>query len=352
MLSGLRNFALTFLISAVIFGLLAWGIVGFVIDIMQETIPSGDNTPSADGYNDITDTNPNDTTIGSNLSDDTTSSDDYPEDTDVPIDEINGETFTMLLVGTDYQPEIFDDYDYEQTWEGTGFPDRRNRAWGADMIILLRVDKEERQFMFCPIPRNTRVLVDGAYIQLGDTLSEKGIDFLCGKISSLTGLTIDYYAKVDVGSIVSIVDTVGTVEFNIPEDMVYSDPIQNLEINLTEGKTEVDGATAAQLLRYVGYSNGDVGRMNTAIELCSAVLEKFTDIRYFDEADDIYKLLKEDVQTNFSLDDLLNNLELIFSYNKFKSVKETYPGYNKVYDGITYFEPSLTSALKKFDAYR
>ena len=319
---------------------------------MQETIPSGDNIPSTDGYTDTTNTNPQDTTIGSDLPDDTTSPNDNPNDTDVSIDEINGETFTMLLVGTDYQPELFDDYDYEQTWEGPGFPDRRNRPWGADMIIMLRVDKENRQFMFCPIPRNTRMLVDGTYIQLGDALCEKGIDYLCGKVASLTGLNIDYYVKIDVGSIADIVDTVGTVEFNIPEDMIYSDPSQNLEINLTAGTTEVDGATAAQLLRYVGYSNGDVGRMNTAIELCSAVLEKFTDVRYFDEADDIYGLIKKDVQTNFSLDDLLNNLDLIFSYNKFKNVTESYPGYNKVYDGIAYFEPSLTSALKKFDAYK
>lgn len=352
MLSGLRNFALTFLVSAVIFGLLAWGIVGFVIDIMQETIPSGDNIPSNGGYTDTPVTTPGDTTVDSNLIDDTTSPDDNPDDTDVPIDEINGETFTMLLVGTDYQPELFDDYDYEETWEGPGFPDRRNRPWGADMIILLRVDKEERQFMFCPIPRNTRVLVDGTYTQLGNALSEKGIDYLCGKVSSLTGLAIDYYTLINVGSIAKIIDTVGTVEYNIPEDMVYSDPMQELEINLTAGMTEVDGATAAQLLRYVGYSNGDVGRMNTAIELCSALLEKFTDVKYLSEADDIYELIKEDVQTNFSLDDLLNNLDLIFSYNKFKNVKETYPGYNKVYDGITYFEPSITSALKKFDTYK
>ena len=149
-----------------------------------------------------------------------------------------------------------------------------------------------------------------------------------------------------------IVDMVEAVEFNIPEDMVYSDPTQNLEINLSAGMTELDGASAAQLLRYVGYANGDVGRMDTAIELCNAVLNKFTDVSYIDSADDMYKLLDEQVETNFSLDDLLNNLDLIFSYPKFKQVKETYPGYNKVYDGVTYFEPSLTSALKKFDAYK
>ncbi len=346
MLSGLRNFALTFLISAVIFGLLAWAIVGFVVDMMQETIPTGDNKPVTDGFSDTTDTQPGDTTpsVGTDDTSDTTDGE--------PVDEIIGDTFTMLLVGTDYQPEIFDDYDYEEKWEGEGFPDKRNRKWGADMIILLRVDKEDRQFVFCPIPRNTRVLVNGSHMQLGDTLSERGIDFLCGMVSGLTGLNIDYYVRVDVGSIATAIDVLGTVEFEIPEDMVYSDPVQNLEIDLSAGKTELDGATAAQLLRYVGYENGAAERMNVTIKLCNAILEKFTDIRYLDEADDLYNALKDHIETTFTLDDLLNNLDLIFAYSKFKTITESYPGYNKLYDGITYFEPSLTNALKKFDAYK
>ncbi len=348
MLSGLRNFALTFLISAVIFGLLAWGIVGFVVDIMQETIPAGDNTPTVNGFDTDITTQPSgkDTTPGTDATTDAT------DTSDEPIGEIIGDTFTMLLVGTDYQPEIFDDYDYEQKWEGDGFPDRRNREWGADMIILLRVDKEDRQFIFCPIPRNTRVFVDGVYMQLGDTLDDKGIEFLCGKVSGLTGLNIDYYTKVDVGSIAAAIDVLGTVEYTVPEDMVYSDPAQSLEINLTAGKTELDGAMAAQLLRYVGYENGATKRMNVTIDLCNAILEKFTDIRYLDKATELYEAMKDHVETTFTLDDLLNNLELIFAYSKFNTVKESYPGYNKLYDGVTYFEPSLTSALKKFDAYK
>ena len=348
MLSSLRNFALTFLISAVIFGLLAWGVVGLVVNVLQETIPTGDNTPNIDGFSDITDTQQSDTTPSFGA-DDTTNTGDLSDD---PTDEIVGDTFTILLVGTDYQSEIFDDYDYEERWEGDGFPDKRNRAWGADMIILLHVDKEDRQFVFCPIPRNTRVFVDGVYMQLGDTLATKGIDYLCGKITDLTSLSIDYYAKVDIGSVATAIDILGTVDFTIPEDMVYSDPVQNLEINLTAGETTLDGASAAQLLRYVGYDNGSDGRMQITIDLFNAILKKFTDIQYLDLADDLYEALEEHITTTFTLDDLMNNLDLIFSYSKFKSVTETIPGHNKVYDGTVFFEISRANAHKKFAAYK
>ncbi len=346
MLSGLRNFALTFLISALIFAVLASLIVGFVLDTMDNTLPAGNqisNDTAPDGqYNPSHDKN-----------NPSTSKD--PDDTDISdlvIDEIEGETFNILLIGNDYQPELFDDYDYEENWEGEGFPDKRSRPWGADMIILLRVDKENRQFIFSSIPRNSRIYVDGAYVQLGDTLKTKGLDYLCGKVASMTGLRMDYYASVSVSAIEEAIDAVGTITYYVPEDMQYSDPLQELEIDLEKGTTTIDGEKAAQLLRYVGYKNGNTGRMNTTIEFAKAILAKFTNITYLDKAKDLYNAVSEHVETNFTLDDLLNNLDLIFAYSKFETVTVTYPGSNKVYDGITYFEPKIANAIQIFDSYQ
>ncbi len=345
MLSALRNFALTFLISALIFGVLAYLIVGFVVDTMEDTIPtgneiSGDTAPDGQ-YNPNIDKNNPPSTSGSTG----TTEPDF-------IDEIKGETFNILLVGTDYQPKLFDDYDYEEKWEGDGFPDKRNRPWGADMIVLLRIDKENRQFVFCSIPRNSRVYVDGAYVQLGDTLSKKGINYLCGKVATMTELRIDYYATVSAEAIKEAIDAVGTITYYVPEDMQYSDPLQELEIDLKKGTTTIDGEKAAQLLRYVGYKNGNIGRMNTTVDFAKAILAKFTNITYLEKAAEIYTALSEHVETNFTLDDLFNNLDLIFSYSKFEAVTITYPGTSKVFDGITYFEPSVTNAVKIFNSYK
>ncbi len=345
MLSGLRNFMLTFLISALIFGILASLFIGFVLDTGNSILPTG---------NGITNETAPDGQYNPNYDKNNPSQSNTPDDTDISdlvIDEIEGETFNILLIGNDYQPELFDDYDYEEKWEGEGFPDKRSRPWGADMIILLRVDKENRQFIFTSIPRNSRIYVDGAYVQLGDTLNTKGIDYLCGKVASMTGLRINYYASVSVSAIEDAIDAVGTVTYYVPEDMQYSDPLQNLEIDLKKGTTTIDGEKAAQLLRYVGYKNGNTGRMNTTIEFAKAILAKFTNVTYLDKADDLYKAVSEHTETNFTLDDLLNNLDLIFAYSKFETVTITYPGSNKVYDGVTYFEPKIADAIRIFDSY-
>ncbi len=350
MLSALRNFALTFAISALIFGVIAYFIVGFVVDTMTEAIPGGVDTE----YNPDDFFNGNgDTPVFSPGTDS-----DKPEDTTLPpvlVQPINGETFNLLLIGNDYQPELFDDYDYESKWRedpnNIGFPDKRDRPWGADAIILVRVDKENRQFVFCPIPRNTRVLVDGEYVQLGDVISKKSVEFFCGKVSGLTGLEIDYYVNINVGVIDDIVDAVDGITYYVPTDMVYEDPLQELTINLKKGTTNINGEKAMQLLRYVGYTNGNAGRMNTTVEFIKAVLAKFTNVTYLVKAPELYNTVVEHVETDFTADDLVNNLDLIFSYPKFEALTVTYPGNSKTYNGITYFEPSVAAAMDMFDTF-
>ena len=93
MLSALRNFLLTFLIATVIFGTIAYFVVGFVLDTLAVTISA---EPVDETY--TTETLPTEET----------------EETAPPEeDEIEGETFNILLIGTDYQPDKFNDYNYE-----------------------------------------------------------------------------------------------------------------------------------------------------------------------------------------------------------------------------------------------
>ncbi len=337
MLSAFRNFFLTFVIAALIFGGIAYFVVGFVLETVSEAIePESVETEKIHlEYSDTTDEPPS-------------------TDTTPPPDEepISGESFNILLIGTDYQPELFDDYDYESTWTGEGFPDKRDRPWGADSLILVRIDKESRRFVFCAIPRNTRVQVDGIYTQLGDIIASKGVEFLCGKVTGLTGMKIDYYAQLDIGSLAACIDALGGITYYIPEDMTYSDPLQELEIDLKKGTAQIDGNMAMQLLRYVGYEGGDTARMRTAVDFLQKIIAKFTNVTYLTKAPELYKTLTRYIKTDFSADDLLNNLDLIFAYTKFETLVLSFPGSVKAYDGISYFEPNTSAALELFEGCR
>ncbi len=330
--SSLRNFALTFIIAALIFGILAYAVVGFVFNTMFTSDTDEPDIP------------------GIQTGDFENTGDDTSNDTDNPYnpDEINGDTFNILLIGSDLQPELFDDYDYEETWTGTGFPDKRNRQWSADMIIVLRVDKEKGQFVICPIPRNTRVLVDGENTRICDVICTKSIELLCGKVSELTGLPMDYYVHIPLGSIAPCIDILGTITYTIPQDMHYEDPYQNLVIDLQKGTQTMDGEKVSQLLRYVGYANADSGRINTAVNFMKALMQEYLSEKHLGNALVLYSELRKYVETDFTTDDLANNLDLIFSYPDFETSILSYPGNIRVYGGITYFEPSTSAAAELF----
>ncbi|GKX30437.1 transcriptional regulator [Vallitalea longa] len=94
-------------------------------------------------------------------------------------------------------------------------------------------------------------------------------------------IKVDYYFNMNLKIFKDIVDIIGPIKFNVPRDMVYSAPDQNFSINLKKGEQELYGAQAEQLIRYrkgnapgVGYANGDIGRIDVQHEFMKAFVNQ------------------------------------------------------------------------------
>ena len=77
-----------------------------------------------------------------------------------------------------------------------------------------------------------------------------GPDVLKEEIEHTFGIPIDYYVLVDLEGFIALVDELGGVELDIPLDMNYDDPYQNLHIHFTKGVHKVDGQGAMEAVRY------------------------------------------------------------------------------------------------------
>ena len=55
-------------------------------------------------------------------------------------------------------------------------------------------------------------------------------------VNEITGLDIQYYVLVRTEALIKLVDAIGGVEFNVPIDMKYDDPTQDLHIDLKAGE--------------------------------------------------------------------------------------------------------------------
>ena len=135
-------------------------------------------------------------------------------------------------------------------------------------------------------------------------------------INELTGLDIKYYVVVKTEALIKLVDAIGGVTFNVPIDMKYDDPTQDLHINLKAGEQVLNGDKAEQLLRWrhsnnikgVGmttypseYGNDDFGRMRTQRDFIIATLKQTLKPSNIFKIGQILEIAHENVETNVEL---------------------------------------------------
>ncbi len=114
------------------------------------------------------------------------------------------------------------------------------------------------------------------------------------------GVDIDYYVKMDLDVFKYIVDTIGEITVTIPFDMEYSDPEQELFINLKAGEQLINGAHAEQLIRFrSGYSNGDLGRIEMQHEFMKAFMKQLLTMKNRVNMLNIVSGILMRVETNF-----------------------------------------------------
>ena len=161
----------------------------------------------------------------------------------------------------------------------------------TDTIMVVAYDIPNQQLNVMSIPRDTMVNVPWDIKRINSVYNyapyydKDGIAFLKEEVSALIGFRPDYSVTIEWEAVGELVDAIGGVMFEVPIDMNYDDPTQDLHIHLSTGYQEIDGDKAMQLLRwrknstasgqvYGGYPNGDLGRIETQQAFLTAVIEK------------------------------------------------------------------------------
>lgn len=134
-------------------------------------------------------------------------------------------------------------------------------------------------------------------------------------VNKITGLNIQYYVVVRTQALIKLVDAIGGVEFNVPIDMKYDDPTQDLHIDLKAGVQILNGEKAEQLLRWrhsnykngimttypSEYGNDDFGRMRTQRDFITATLQQTLKPGNIFKIGEILEIANENVDTNLEL---------------------------------------------------
>ena len=190
----------------------------------------------------------------------------------------SGDPFYMVLIGVDKD---------EARAEGNEYGSA-DSAYRTDTILLARVDPTEKQVTLVSIHRDTLIgfgsygkqKINSAY-SIGSERKEAGEEGVSGAsytvetISKFAGVPIAHYAEIDLDQFISVVDTTGGVEVNVPVD-VYDPEYTGADIKA--GVQTLNGDQALKLCRarhaYDKYGAGDYYRTANQRMVLGAILKK------------------------------------------------------------------------------
>ena len=180
----------------------------------------------------------------------------------------------------------------------------------TDTMLLLWLDRNGKKLRLLSLPRDTMVNRDnpvpklnGAYWANGGSRgdADKGMDSLMGYVKDLVGYRPDGYLLLDLTCFEDLVDAMGGVTFDVPMDMQYNDPTQDLYIDLKAGTQKLNGKEAMWLVRFrSGYAMADLERVNVQRDFLAAAVSQWKSITRLPRAPYAAMLLMKNAATDLS----------------------------------------------------
>ncbi|MDR1158555.1 MAG: LCP family protein [Oscillospiraceae bacterium] len=189
----------------------------------------------------------------------------------------------------------------------------------TDTLMVAALDTKNKKLDVLSIPRDTQVAVKrankkinaawgvGMNARKGDK-SERtvgAVEQLRAELKTVIGFVPDAYAVVDLNGFKKLVDAMDGVEFDVPQNMRYSDPSQNLNINLKKGLQRLDGDKAIQLVRFRRYREGDLKRVEVQQAFLTAVFKQLLSVKHIFKLPEFAAIAQENLRTDLSVGQMI-----------------------------------------------
>ena len=239
------------------------------------------------------------------------------EETELPASHQTG-VYNILICGTD------DD------------------GYRTDTIIVAHLNETTHDVALMSVPRDTVVLNgSGGIMKINSVYAGGGADGmarLSKRLGAMLGFELDGYVLVNLKAFRETVELVGGVEFDVPQDMYYNDPSQDLYINLKAGKQTLDGEKAMELVRFrKGYASQDIQRTKVQQEFLRALAKKVLSVSSLTKIKEFADVFSTYVTTDLTVGNMLYFAQALMKCD-FDSMKTyTLEGEGAMINGGSYY---------------
>lgn len=201
----------------------------------------------------------------------------------------------------------------------------------TDSIIVISVDVSKKKATMISVPRD--LWVPGNR-KINASVMALGHENLKAELKNVTGLEIDKYVSVDFSGVISLIDSIGGIEIDIPKaftDNFY--PVRGLEnetcgktneeiasahakfsgfelekqftcryekLAFPKGKAQIDGTTALKLARS-RHGDSDFGRSERQFAILKGIFAKLLSRGGWENVEETYKTLSKLVKTDLHI---------------------------------------------------
>jgi LCP family protein required for cell wall assembly len=228
----------------------------------------------------------------------------------------------------------------------------------TDTIMLACLNSVTNDINLISIPRDTLIkLTPEGYLEIQEHSSGKlskelkvnaihskagkefGMEALRNELERQLDIDIDYYAKVNCEAFRYIVDSIGGIEFNVEKRLYYSDPTQNLYIDLKPGLQHLDGDKAEQLVRCrYSYARQDLERVEVQQKFLKEFFKKALSTDTIMSNPGVYlNTIINYVTTDMGITDMIKYAKYAKNISVENTQGYTLPGEPETIDGISYY---------------
>ena len=232
----------------------------------------------------------------------------------------------------------------------------------TDTMMLLYVDKDAGEMNLLSLPRDTYTSMEIDVPKLNAVYSvagggKDGMERLMDYTAECIGYRPDGYILVDLDCFEHLVNIMGGVRFDVPCDMDYDDPAQDLHINLKAGEQKLNGKEAMWVVRYrSGYALADLQRVQVQRDFMRAALKQWMSLGRIWRSPAAAAVLMANTTTDLSARELAWIAKTAKSIGTGNMYTETLPGEAAYIDEGSYYVlwPETTADLvnEHFNPYR
>lgn len=368
MFSKVKNFFISFIISFAVFGVVALIVVDIVMKCIGGafTLDGLDfNTPGQDGNNQAA------VSLGS-----------------------GGESLYFLAVITDYRPSFYGDYDYKYIQEnfgsvkpgklpgdissvdsssiklseapeaGTvddtsdkvniigGIKENNYRTIHNDITVLVRMDKERKQFTFTYFPKDTVISYGDERVLFRDIYYKYGIGALMDVVHSVTGIRPDRHIIVHSEYVDDIIDSIGGLDLMVSVPMKQTSPENGIDLELAEGLNTLNGDEAVQYINYDNYDLSSFSLERAGLVFVRAFISRLTQPAGYVNAGTKFTIIRQYCVTDMLVSDITDNRDVWYGYAQYGKQQLDIKGKYITLDGKRMFEIDTERTLNQFVQYK